>query len=189
MHVGHCFWSSLSYLLDILSLSPVSGPGTENWAPLALQPVENHVALQPGPIFKPPSGKPHGEGSDFLCEYSQMLGYENCSTPEDRTCWLINRGTGHRFDISTDYEIEMPIGIHRTYELDVTDDTSINADGVNFDMAKLFNRVCPGPWLQACWGDVRLTAGVDLFNISPAMLTSIQDGLSQSQQLDEKQWR
>ena len=178
MHVDHCFWSSISYILNIFSLSPVNGPGTEDLAPLALQPAENHVALQPGPIFKPPSGKPHGDGSDFMCDYSKMVGYDNCSTPEDRTCWLINRETGHQFNISTDYENERPKGIHRYYELDVTDDTSINADGVDFDAAKLFNRQYPGPWLQACWGDVRLAPGIHLSNMSPAMLTSLQDGLS-----------
>ena len=186
MRVDHYFWSSLSYVLSIFSLSRVNGPGTEDQAPLALQPVENHVALQPGPIFEPPSGKPNGDGSEFLCDYSKMSGYEECSTPENRQCWLINRETGHQFNITTDYEIEKPKGIHRYYELNVTDDTLINADGVDFDAAKLFNRQYPGPWLQACWGDVRLTTGIHLFNMSSAMLTRLQDSFSQSQQLDEK---
>ena len=91
--------------------------------------------------------------------------------------------------MTTDYENEKPIGTHRYYELDVTDDTPVNADGVDFDAAKLFNRQYLGPWLQACWGDVRLTPSLRLSKASPAMLTILQDGLSQSQQLDEKQWR
>ena len=186
MHVSHCFWSSLSYVLNIFSLSSVNGPGTESSAPLALQPVESHVAPQPGPIFRPPSGKPRGDGSDFYCNYTQMLDYEFCSTEENRGCWLNNTKTGHQFNISTDYESEKPEGIHRQYELNVTDDTPINADGVSFDLAKLFNRVYPGPWLQACWGDVRLTTGVHLFAIT---LTSVQDGLNKGQQSAEKRWR
>ena len=107
-----------------------------------------------------------------------MSDYEPCSTPENRQCWLTNRKTQHQFNVTTDYEVQKPTGIHRHYELNVTDDTPVNADGVDFDAAKVFNRQYPGPWLQACWGDVRLTPGTHLSNVSPAILTSLQDGLS-----------
>ncbi|KAK3178645.1 hypothetical protein OEA41_000782 [Lepraria neglecta] len=153
MHVDHVFWGSLTYVLNIFSLSPVHGPVIEDQAPLALHPVEADLAQKPGPIFKPPSGTLDGSDSNFVCDYSAMVGYEFCSTPDYRSCWLNHTTTGHQFNMTTDYETEKPIGIHRYYELDITDDTSINADGVDFDAAKLFNRQYPGPWLQACWGD------------------------------------
>ena len=38
----------------------------------------------------------------------------------------------------------------------------VNADGYNFNDAKLFNNQFPGPWIRACWGDIiRLTVTVD----------------------------
>ena len=84
-----------------------------------------------------------------------MAGYELCSTPKDRCCWLKNNKTNDEFNIYADYEKRVPIGIIRYDELNVTDDVPVNADGAIFDEAKLFNGEYPGPWIQACWGDVR----------------------------------
>jgi hypothetical protein len=108
-------------------------------------------SLPRGPIFKPPGGRPNGDGSDFVCDYSNMTGWVFCSTPEDRSCWLSD-GKGNVFDINTDYESIRPNGTTRYYTLNVTDGF-VNADGLPFDEAKLFNHVYPGPWIQACWGD------------------------------------
>ncbi|MCJ1455268.1 hypothetical protein MMC28_005622 [Mycoblastus sanguinarius] len=139
--------------MNIFSLSPVNGPVIEDQAPLAFHQVEADLAQKPGPTFKPPSSALDGSDSNFVCNYSAMVGHEFCSPPNWRSCWLNHTTTGHQFNMTTDYENEKPIGTHRYYELDVTDDTPVNADGVDFDAAKLFNRQYLGPWLQACWGD------------------------------------
>ncbi|KAI9770556.1 MAG: hypothetical protein M1840_003146 [Geoglossum simile] len=106
-----------------------------------------------GPIFKPPGGRLRGPGSSFTCNYSAMVGFSSCSTPTNRACWLRNQA-GFEYNINTDYEdtSKTPIGIHRTYYLNLADGW-INADGMNFTEAKIFNKTYPGPYIQACWGD------------------------------------
>lgn len=81
-----------------------------------------------------------------------MGGWEPCSTPTDRKCWLKRTSDGKQFDIFTNYEEEMPIGVTRYYELEL-EAGSYDADGMDFPFAKLFNDQYPGPWIQACWGD------------------------------------
>ena len=82
-----------------------------------------------------------------------MRGWYNCSTPEDGECWL-RHPDGREYNIHTDYENDAPIGIDRYYTLEVSN-ASINADGIAFEEAKVFDNSYPGPWIQACWGDVR----------------------------------
>ena len=81
-----------------------------------------------------------------------MTEWEKCSTPEDRSCWLVNPKTKERYDIHTDYETKYPTGVTREYFLDVTK-SDITADGFSFKGATVFNGSYPGPWIQACWGD------------------------------------
>jgi hypothetical protein len=95
-------------------------------------------------------------------------GWTNCSTP-DRSCWLVNKNTGQRFDINTDYENEFPTGIRREYWLEVTK-SNITADGYTFTGATVFNNSYPGPWIQACWGD---TVVIHVRNSDPDRGTSI----------------
>jgi hypothetical protein len=78
-----------------------------------------------------------------------MTGWKACSSSDNRGCWLKN-SNGKQYDINTDYEINGPTGITRNYKLVLTD-TAINADGIVFPEAKVFNDSFPGPWLQACW--------------------------------------
>jgi FtsP/CotA-like multicopper oxidase with cupredoxin domain len=58
-----------------------------------------------------------------------------------------------QFDINTDYEALRPQGIVREYTLTASD-WHLNTDGQDFNNAKVFNHQYPGPWIQACWGDV-----------------------------------
>lgn len=97
-----------------------------------------------------------GPDANFTCDYSAMAGFVECSTPGNRGCWLRNPNTGFEYNITTDYEdLKLtPVGIHRTYYLNITDQT-VNADGMDFDEGKIFNNTYPGPWIQGCWGDVR----------------------------------
>lgn len=128
------------------------------------------IAANPngGPVFKPPTGRPIDlPGGDLICDYSQMgSDWAYCSTAGNRGCWLNNTKTGAQFNITTDYEdlTYMPKGIDRYYNISATDGY-INADGVVFKHGKFFwNRTdpaswepdnrYPGPWIQACWGDV-----------------------------------
>lgn len=106
-------------------------------------------AVKPGhPVFRPP-----GSNIDhFVCNYTNMKGFAPCGTSDDQSCWLRNAQTGQEFNITTDYENTTPLGITRVYYLNVTDG-SINANGLDFKEAKLFNGTFPGPLIEACWGD------------------------------------
>jgi hypothetical protein len=108
-----------------------------------------YVDSNSGPIFRPP-GTPNS--SSFQCDYSSMVGWESCSTPTNRKCWLRRTSDWKQYDIFTDYENEMPNGTTRFYEIDIQD-SWFDADGLNFTEAKLFNNQYPGPWIEACWGD------------------------------------
>jgi FtsP/CotA-like multicopper oxidase with cupredoxin domain len=118
-----------------------------------------------GPVFKAPGRLRTGEDAPFTCDYKAMKGFEYCSTPQDRTCWLKNPTSGARYDTTTDYELlsETPQGITRKYTLTVGNATkSLNVDGQDFGHAILYNDDFPGPWIQACWGDtVEVTVNVE----------------------------
>lgn len=168
MHFGERFWTSITYVVNFITLTPFENGGANNQAPLlpvsdvsVVQttpvPTPAVAMLEPGPIFDPPGRdrRSDGEGAGFQCDYSAMAGFKQCSSRDNRGCWLKN-STGFEYNISTNYEDTnlTPIGIHRTYYLNVTDGW-VNADGINFTEAKLFNNTYPGPWIEACWGDVR----------------------------------
>jgi hypothetical protein len=147
------FWSCLNYVLSFLTLSPFAEPGHRWQSPLLGDSGgSHHDRPYRGPKFKPPGGRLEGPGADFVCEYPNMPGYEPCVLT-NRSCWLRNPKTGDVFDIDTDYENRTPNGTVREYWLNLTD-TSVNADGQYFTDGKLFNSTYPGPWIQACWGDV-----------------------------------
>lgn len=157
MHFIESFWTSVTYVVSFLTLSPVIGPDGGGQVPLLLDSSNSlHHGLHRGPVFKPPGGARRGPGSKFTCDYSNMVGWVDCSTPDNRGCWLRNKTTGNEYNISTNYEDtnQTPIGITRHYSLNITDQW-INADGLNFTEGKIFNDMYPGPWIQACWGDVR----------------------------------
>ncbi|KAK3316802.1 multicopper oxidase-domain-containing protein [Apodospora peruviana] len=142
------------------------------WFSCTTRPIKTprtSVNAGPGPIFKPPGGVPGGDGSEFVCNYSAMKGFKECSTSEDRGCWLTDGLT--TWDIYTDYEATtdetlpspvniMPTGTTRYYEMTATN-APINADGLSFPEGKQFQLASgdksapqyPGPWIQACWGD------------------------------------
>ena len=153
MYLSGSVWSSITYVVNILTLSPAPW-GYDEQVPLPIN-KQLHQDAATGPTFAPPGGSLTGSGSTFTCEYPSMVGWESCSTADDRTCWLKNNETGAVYDINTNYEdpTTAPIGVQRTYQLDLGD-TWFNADGMNFTEAKLFNDTYPGPWIQACWGDV-----------------------------------
>jgi hypothetical protein len=139
------FWITATRVLNFATLSPL-GNGSQQ---VPLQPALS--ATGGGPIFKPPAN-PRDDGTGFRCNYTNMPDWVSCSHPEDRSCWLMNPRTKERFDINTNYEDKVPVGILRQYTVTV-EDGWYNADGRNFTLAKMFNGSYPGPWLQACWGD------------------------------------
>lgn len=143
------FWHAVVDLTTWLTMSPV--------AEFGLHPSQHPLGLLPGdpPVFRPPAGNPSDH--DFKCDYSRMRGWHPCSIPENRECWLRHKD-GREYNIHTDYENFAPRGITRYYTLNVTE-SSYNADGLPFPDAKLFNKTYPGPWLEACWGDVSATSG------------------------------
>lgn len=152
MHFANSLWSTVTYLASWVTLSPFS-KDLQQPLPAALDVkvigtyVDNNF-----PDFKPPGGRLHWKGSDFNCTYPDMPEWEFCSTPGDRSCWL-QHPDGRRYDTHTNYEIDAPRGIDRYYEFQITDGT-YNADGLIATDVKLVNKKYPGPWVQACWGDV-----------------------------------
>jgi len=171
------FWVLATRLLGFTTLSSFDGSyhsqtpiglaePAEHLEPLLLPPL----TADPDLVFRPP-GRRHdrGYGSDFKCDYRAMTGWEPCSTPQDRSCWLVNKKTGERFDINTDYETKSPTGVTREYWLDLTK-SDITADGYTFKGATVFNGSFPGPWIQACWGD---NVVINVRNSNPDRGTSI----------------
>ncbi|KAI9766776.1 MAG: hypothetical protein M1840_006251 [Geoglossum simile] len=79
---------------------------------------------------------------------------------------LTNTKTGEQYNITTDYENIKPPGVVRDYML-VLSNKTINADGIEFPYGKVFSYdfpegenfdgTFPGPWIQACWGDVSIS--------------------------------
>ncbi len=169
-------WATITQILNIASLSPVSGNGITE-VPL-FQPSHPVIDTLPrGPRFRPPGRAIDGPGAEFQCDYPSMVGWRFCSAPGDRGCWLTD-DNGNTFDITTDYEKIAPVGVLREYTLEITD-SWINADGLNFTDAKVFNSTYPGPWIQACWGD---TVQVTVINKLTYNGTSIHwHGIRQNQ--------
>ncbi|OCL07909.1 laccase-like multicopper oxidase [Glonium stellatum] len=156
------FWAALTCVLNFLTFPPVGYDAGIRQYPLVKDLKEPYLdpLEAPGPIFKPPGGAVKGDGSEFVCNYTLMYGWEECSTPDNRGCWLKHPTLGE-IGINTDYESFVPTGIVRQYSLTIGAG-AYNADGQNFTAAKLFNNSYPGPWIQACWGDqVKVTVTVD----------------------------
>ena len=162
MHFAQGLWATVTYVVSFFQLSSFNGPAVGDQTPLGLSLDNLHSAEdvdwdpQRDLIFVPPGAPPN---STFTCNYTTiaMPGWKYCSTPNDRSCWLKNfNQPDHNITINNPYEIEVPVGVHRYYEIDATAGLTINADGVEFQQAKLFDKKYPGPWIQACWGDVSL---------------------------------
>ena len=63
-----------------------------------------------------PISKNDQEGPKGLaCTYPNMKGYQSCHGPNNRSCWLVNKGEKTVIDVGTDYEDpdEIPVGITR----------------------------------------------------------------------------
>lgn len=102
-------WTALTYTLGLGSVSPFNG----NQHPISLEPVvAGHGAphvVDDTPVFRPPNGPEH---SKFVCKYPKMEGWTDCSTSNDRGCWL-QGPQNKRFDINTNYEDNTPTGVLR----------------------------------------------------------------------------
>jgi hypothetical protein len=101
--------AELSYILDLVTHSSWSDSTSIKQLPLFENAGAHTQGLDYGdPVFEPPSG-PKG----FTCDYSAMAdGWKPCSTPQNRGCWL-RSSSGEEYNITTDYEKKMPIGITR----------------------------------------------------------------------------
>ncbi|KAK3682214.1 multicopper oxidase-domain-containing protein [Podospora appendiculata] len=85
------------------------------------------------------------------CRYPilESQGYELCND-QSRGCWLTKYGSPE-FNIGTDYESTVPVGI-------VREDTALtllqlSPDGQPKVNGVTFNGTYPGPAIEACWGD------------------------------------
>ncbi|KAK4099249.1 multicopper oxidase [Parathielavia hyrcaniae] len=108
------------------------------------------------PVVGTPKSPQEGAGRGLVCDYSnsaKLAGWRSCHTPTSRWCWLTN-GT-HYIDFRTDYEdpAKVPMGTVRQYHLEVSEQP-ISPDGTTMEHGKIFNRMYPGPWIEACWGDI-----------------------------------
>lgn len=146
------FWAGVIAAANWLTLSPFPNEKAQQ-IPIGVETdytTDITKLDESAPIFYPPSGR---RGSEFQCNYSKMgKEWRFCSISENRECWL-RHPDGREFNIHTDYEKYAPVGIDRYYTL-VVNDGWVAGDGLNFTAAKLFNNTYPGPWIEACWGDV-----------------------------------
>ena len=157
MHLLESIWTKITTFCAVFTFSTLQDDVQRPF----MVPSRTALTLHPGhgPVFQPP-GDP--DDSSFQCKYPAMVGWEPCSTPWDRKCWLREKSTGKQFDINTNYEDEIPIGITRYYNITL-EDSWFAADGLNFTAAKLFkaegapDNQYPGPWIEACWGDMYAT--------------------------------
>ncbi|RAH49744.1 multicopper oxidase [Aspergillus brunneoviolaceus CBS 621.78] len=124
------------------------------------EPESPQFPIGPGALSFVPPGAAENETAHgpFKCHYPAMAAeYTYDPSPNNRGVWLKHRTDASKdFTIHTDYEVRAPIGIERKYFLTVGEDTKrpVNWDGINFPYAKLFDKSFPGPWIQACWGDI-----------------------------------
>ncbi|KAK2814453.1 hypothetical protein FQN49_008182, partial [Arthroderma sp. PD_2] len=110
---------------------------------------------QDGPSFSPPPNV-DSDKTVIKCHYPSLKGW--APDGDSKMGWLKWVGDGPApspgaYNISTDYEKIYPEGVTRKYNL-VVDEGTVNLDGVTSTEAKLFNGQYPGPWIQACWGDI-----------------------------------
>lgn len=161
MHLSTSFWKAVAAVTSYLSLSPLQSNDVQQPLPLPIDAHSNSGLqisdaqansdfdiLGTTPIFAPPG---LDDGTDpFRCRYPEMKGWQGCSTPYDRSCWL-RHPDGRRYDIMTDYENDMPTGVIREYHLTITNG-DYNTDGVLSKDMILVNGQYPGPLIQACWG-------------------------------------
>lgn len=180
------YWNIVTSVVCSITLSPFSklGPQQHPIGPLHHGvDTEGHHALKEG-LFRPPGSNI----PNFTCDYSRMVGWKPCQGTEDKSCWLISDGNteynrvmnygNNTFNTTTDYEGFAPWGIRRNYTLYVTNGT-VNADGMNFTDAKLFNGTFPGPLIEACWGD---TVSITVINNLTMNGTSVHwHGIRQNQ--------
>ncbi|KAK4041644.1 putative laccase precursor [Parachaetomium inaequale] len=122
--------------------------------PLRTNGKEGSFVYKDDPFVGVPKNPQEGVGGGLHCHYPNMTEWESCYGPKNRTCWLRHRQTGRTIDIDTDYEDpkEVPAGSIRRYHLEVSEQP-IAPDGTTMEHGKVFNRMYPGPWIEACWGD------------------------------------
>ena len=98
-------------------LGTLLGPSIDNDGLRVQQPLGGSE-IRPGPSNYgqpyPRFPAPHGpyKGEPFKCSYPSMVGWKDCSTSDNRQCWL-QGPNGQEFNISTNYELFAPKGIQR----------------------------------------------------------------------------
>ncbi|KAI0146303.1 laccase-like protein [Xylariaceae sp. FL1272] len=71
-----------------------------------------------------------------------------CNTATNRACW------SDGYDINTDYEVDTPDGVTRTYDFTIEEFRDWEApDGTVKEIAMLINGQFPGPTITGDWGD------------------------------------
>lgn len=148
VYIADRLWAGILFVMNMASLSPFQNTLDSQRSFQDSSKVAPDSFVGRGPRFSPPGGR----DDSFVCNYTQMVGWEPCSTPSNRACWLRRISDGKEYNISTNYEDEIPIGTTRHYDLELKNGT-FDADGLEFPFAKMFNEEYPGPWIQACWGD------------------------------------
>ncbi|KAL4898691.1 multicopper oxidase-domain-containing protein [Aspergillus ambiguus] len=151
------------FFISIINFFGLQAP--LDYQQVALTPVEGHGngGRPPKPPPPPEPFQPHGAlpnpfnpgGEPIKCEYPEMKGYKR--TENNISQWLIRKKVPWyrpNYDISTDYETETPMGIVRNYTLVVNASGGHIWDGRELGKRVLFNSTYPGPWIEACWGDI-----------------------------------
>ncbi|MCJ1228959.1 hypothetical protein MMC12_005623, partial [Toensbergia leucococca] len=150
------FKSCVDFLLRLSTFSPPAG------LPILQNPESTPKDIEPGPKLVHSTDYPDPQddetawpvGKPFdYCRYPKMSGWQNCSDPYDRACWLKRDDGWGQFDLNTDFDYDWPTGILRKFEINVTN-AIISPDGFEKIHATVINDQYPEPLIEACWGDM-----------------------------------
>jgi hypothetical protein len=107
-------WARIVYIFNFFTLQATDeGRGLRPYPLPGQHPPSVFEGYDEGPVFRPPSAS---VWADIKCNYTKMIGYKECSTDGDRSCWLQNTDPTSKepnYTITTDYETWAPTGIKR----------------------------------------------------------------------------
>ncbi|KAK4118010.1 multicopper oxidase [Parathielavia appendiculata] len=149
------FFHGDTRLVQEYSSGMVYDPNEFKDVPLRACKEEASYVFKGSPVIITPRNPQEGRPDCRLkCHYPTMKGWEPCYSAQNRSCWLRKNRTNEIIDINTDYEdaAAVPVGKIRRFYLEVSEQP-ISPDGTTMEHGKIFNRMYPGPWIEACWGD------------------------------------
>src|SRR5947207_2148172 len=110
MKLAERFWTALTHLLNVLTLSPIDYEASVQQIPLLAEyHYKDSLYHQPGPVFVPPG---YDESDDFKCYYTVMTGWTKCPIAPNKT--FVYRWNTTQYGSSwyhSHYSVQYPDGL------------------------------------------------------------------------------